>query len=51
MSTYNLSVTFPVSPGIDTADTETVFSQGFITLVSVENQYKIDIVEIRGGNE
>ncbi len=51
MSTYNLSVTFPVTPAIESSNTETTFTQGFLTIVSIEPQYKIDIVEIRGGNE
>ncbi len=51
MSTYNLAVTFTVTPLADMADTETTFSQGFITLVSIENQYRITLVEVRGGDE
>ena len=51
MSTYNLSVTFPLTPNIEASTTETTFTQGFITLVSVENQYRITLVEVRGGDE
>jgi hypothetical protein len=51
MATYNLSVTFALSPMLEASSSETVFSQGFITIVSIENQYQIKLVEVRGGNE
>lgn len=51
MSTYNKAVTFAVAPLFAVDTIETSFSQGFITIVSVENQYQITLVEVRGGNE
>lgn len=51
MSTYNLAVTFMVAPSLNPSTEETTFTQGFITIVSIENQYRVNLVEVRGGNE
>ena len=51
MTTYNLGVTFAVTPMQEASTEETTFTQGFITIVSIEPQYRITVVETRGGNE
>ena len=49
MPTYNKTVTFTMAPAFAPSNTETQFSQGFITLVSVSEEYRVTLVEVTGG--
>jgi len=49
MATYEKTITFTMAPATAAANTETQFSQGFITLVSVSEEYRVTLVEVTGG--
>lgn len=49
MSTYNVAVTFATTPAISLTTEESTFTQGFIMLVSIENEYMVTLTEVTGG--
>lgn len=49
MTTYNVSATFTATPAFGLTTEESTFTQGFIVVVSIENQYQIVVTEVTGG--